>query len=123
MNYITYEKYKELGGNLIPQDEFNRIARVISRKVDGLTFNRIVGCGFENLTKFQQETIQEAMIELCDFEYDNEDMLNSAISNYSINGVSVGFGNNQAGMSIGGMTVSRNGYQMLSQTGLTCRLM
>ena len=122
MNYITYEKYTELGGNLIPQDEFDKIARVMSRKVDGLTYNRIVKSGFANLTNFQQETIQEAMVDLCDFEYDNSDILNGAISSYSLNGVSVGFGNSQGSISINGTTVSRSGYQILNQTGLTCRL-
>ena len=121
MNYITYEKYTELGGNLIPQAEFNRIARIVSRKVDGLTFNKIVG-GLTNLTPFQQERLQDAMIEFCDFEYDNEDILNSAISNYTLNGVSVGFGSNQGGIMTQGLVVSRNGYQILTQTGLTCRL-
>lgn len=122
MTYITYEKYTELGGNLIPQTDFNKVARTMSRKVDGLTFNRIVACGFPNLTPFQQERVQEAMVELCDFEYDNADILNGAISSYSLNGVSVGFGNSQGGVSVNGLTISRNGYQILSQTGLTCRL-
>lgn len=122
MNYITFEKYTELGGNLIPQDEFNRIARIVSRKVDGLTFNRIVACGFANLTPFQQYRIEEAMLDLCDFEYDNEDILTSPISDYSLNGVSVGFGGSQGGILVGGLMVSRNGYQILNQTGLTCRL-
>lgn len=122
MTYITYEQYTELGGDLIPQSDFDKVARVVSKKVDGLTFNRIVKCGFENLTTFQKETIQEAMMDLCDFEYDNSDILNSAISNYSLNGVSVGFGGSQGGIRVSGMTVSRNGYQLLQQTGLTCRL-
>ena len=122
MIYITFAEYTELGGDLIPQDEFTKIARTMSRKVDGLTFNRILNGGFDSLTPFQQKCIKESMIDFCDFEYDNHDVLNSTISNYSINGVSVSYGSNHGGITIGGMMVSRSGYQILSQTGLTCRL-
>ena len=122
MNYISYEEYTEMGGDLIPQADFNKIAKNMSRKVDGLTFNRIAAIGFDKLSPFQQETVKEAMMALCDFEYDNSDILNSSISSYTLNGVSMSFGNSQGGVTVDGLMISKNGYQLLTQTGLTCRL-
>ena len=38
--------------------------------IDTLTYNRIVGRDFENLTKFQQDIIKEVVCKLADFEYE-----------------------------------------------------
>lgn len=122
MSYLNFEEYSQLGGTTIPRDEFDKVARAITRKIDTLTYNRIRKIKFENLTDFQKEIIKEAMVNLCDFEYDNDDILNGAISSYSINGVSVGLGNSQGGITVNGTMVSRNGYELLKQTGLTCAL-
>ncbi|MFR2692664.1 MAG: hypothetical protein ACLTBV_18680 [Enterocloster bolteae] len=61
-----------------------------SRHVDSLTYNRIVGRGFSNLTAFQQETIQEVVCQQADFEYENTRTRSArSCHGYSINGVSV----------------------------------
>ena len=122
MNYLTFEEYSQLGGNTIPQDEFDKVARTMSRKIDTLTYNRIRVVTFDKLTDFQKEVIKDAMVDMCDFEYDNDDILNGAISSYSINGVSVGLGNSQGSITVNGTMVSRRGYELLKQTGLTCAL-
>ena len=63
--YVTYEYYCDAyKGTVIPMDELDRALKQASRHVDSLTYNRIVGRGFSNLTAFQQETIQEVVCQV-----------------------------------------------------------
>lgn len=119
-NYADENYYlNEYKGTIIPNDELEKRLEDASLHIDSLTYNRIVGRGFEKLTKFQQDIIQKVTCKLADFEYENEDMIKSILSNYSINGVSVSF-NNNAYMK-NGIMISKNDYALLKQTGLTCR--
>lgn len=120
MVYATSSDYKSLGYDTIPSDEIDKRLKQASRNVDLLTFNRIVGKGFENLTDYQQSIIQECTCELADFYYDNEGMIQNVLKNYSINGVSMNFGDTwnvhiQNGVAIGNAT-----YSKLMSTGLCC---
>ncbi|MFQ7877071.1 hypothetical protein [Enterocloster sp.] len=86
--YVTYEYYCDAyKGNVIPMDELDKALKQASRHIDSLTYNRIVGRGFSNLTAFQQETIQEVVCQQADFEYENTDEINTILQSYSINGV------------------------------------
>ena len=79
--YATPEEYsKEY--NTIPSEELDKRLKQASRHIDSLTFNRIVGIGYENLTGFQQAMITECVCELADFEYDNDDAIQSALQSY-----------------------------------------
>ena len=70
--YVTYEYYCDVyKGTVIPMSELDKALRQASRHIDSLTYNRIVGRGFSNLTAFQQETIQEVVCQQADFEYEN----------------------------------------------------
>ena len=52
--YVTSEYYqKEYGGSIVPEGDLIKALRQASRHVDSLTYNRIVGRGFSNLTTFQ----------------------------------------------------------------------
>ena len=62
-----------------------------SRQIDTLTFCRIRGIGFDNLTEFQQEQIQYVTCLLADFLYENQDELETMLASYGINGVSMAF--------------------------------
>lgn len=108
-------------GKVIPQDQITEILKKASRHIDTLTYNRIVGRGFENLTKFQQGIIQEVVCRLADFEFENEDILKTVISTYSINGVSLNFGENWNIELQNGVAIPKDCYCLLAQTGLTCR--
>ena len=88
-----------------------------SRQIDSLTFNRIVGKGFDNLTDFQQEIITESCCKLADFLHDNADLLDSALNSYSVNGVSMSFGGISVAV-INDVPVSREIYSLLCQSGL-----
>lgn len=126
MAYEPYadEKYYrvEYGGSTIPEEELARRLKMASRHIDSLTYNRIVGRGITSLTEFQQDAVREACCQQADFEYENADMIETVISSYSLNGVSVQFGSTWNVMVNNGVAMKRDTYQLLQQTGLCCRL-
>ena len=68
--YVTVEYYRNTyDGVLIPEDDLEKALKQASRHVDSLTYNRIVGRGFSNLTAYQQEIIREVVCMQADFEY------------------------------------------------------
>ena len=83
--------------------------------IDTLTFNRIVD--YNSLTEFQQKTITRIHKRLTDFERENEDILNSQLQSYSLNGVSMSFGG-QSVKWICGIAIPKELYSMLISTGL-----
>ena len=100
--YLSVEEYKEKGGLI---DNAEKYLLSASRHIDILTFNRIIGRGFD----------------MANFEYENEDLLNSVFQSYSINGVSMQFGNNMNVSVKGGVAVKNDTYNLLMQTGLCYR--
>ena len=107
---------------MIPPDDLERTLRQASRHIDSLTYNRIVGQGFSNLTEFQQEVIREVVCQQADFETENADEINTILQGYSINGVSAQFGQSWNVFTDKGVAMRRDVYTLLSQTGLCCRL-
>ena len=121
--YVTPEYYKtEYGGNTVPDEKLEAILRQASRHIDSLTYNRIVGQGFSNLTSFQQDVIREVVCLQADFEHENKDEINTILSSYSINGVSAQFGGSWNVFTDKGVAMKRDVYALLCQTGLCCRL-
>ena len=121
--YVTYEYYCDAyKGDVIPMDELDKALKQASRHVDSLTYNRIVGRGFSNLTAFQQDVIQEVVCQQADFEWENTDEMNTILQGYSINGVSAQFGSSWNVFTDKGVAMKRDVYALLSQTGLCCRL-
>ena len=121
--YVTSEYYqKEYGGSIVPEGDLIKALRQASRHVDSLTYNRIVGRGFSNLTTFQQDLIREVVCQQADFETENADEINTVLQSYSINGVSMQFGNSWNVFTDKGVAMKRDVYTMLCQTGLCCRL-
>lgn len=122
MVYADKEYYHtEYAGIVIPEGELEKALKQASYHIDSLTYNRIAGRGFSNLTDFQQEMIKECCCEMADFEYDNSDMINSVFQQYSINGVSMTFGSSWNILLQNGIAVRRDSYEKLCQTGLCCR--
>lgn len=121
--YATPEYYTDTyGGTLILENDIARALQIASRHIDSLTYNRIVGRGFSNLTRFQQDIIQDVVCQQADFETENADEINSILSSYSINGVSAQFGSSWNVFTDKGVTMKRDLYALLCQTGLCCRL-
>lgn len=119
--YATQEEYRALFGE---DSEVTDIAlKTASRHIDTLTFNRIVSAGYDNLTSFQQEIIKEVTCRQAKFETENEDLISSVLSSYSINGVSMSFGEGWNVTVENGVAMQRETYAMLRQTGLCCRIL
>ena len=116
LEYYTIE-YK----GTLPEDEAEKALKQASKHIDILTYRRITGVGFDNLTPFQQETVKEVCCMMADFESTNASMINSLINSYSINGASMSFSGESANCQlVNGIIVQRNVYEMLNITGLTC---
>lgn len=117
--YATAADYAQYGSGNIPAENLEKLLHKASRNIDSLTFNRIVGKDFDNLTEFQREIVKESCCLLADFLHDNADLLDSALNSYSVNGVSMHFGGVSVAV-INGIPVSKEIYSLLSQTGLCC---
>ena len=120
--YATAADYAQYGNGDIPFEDLEKLEKILhkaSRNIDSLTFNRIVGMGFDHLTEFQREIVKESCCLLADFLHDNADLLDSALNAYTINGVSMHFGGVSVAV-IGGIPIRKDIYSLLSQTGLCC---
>ncbi|MBQ7755968.1 MAG: hypothetical protein IJ031_09150 [Oscillospiraceae bacterium] len=114
--YLKPDEYK----GTIPSDCLEQRLSDACRAIDGLTYNRIVKQGFDNLTEFQQGLIKEAVAKQADFIYQNAEFLESPLSSYSISGVSMSFDKANV-LEIGSVTTTKEVYGLLVQTGLCYR--
>ena len=117
--YLSEEEYLNNGGLI--EEDIEKYLISASRHIDSLTFNRIVAKGFENLTEFQQEIIKTVCFDMANFECENEDLINSVLQSYSINGVSMQFGSSWNIAVVNGVAIRRDTYNLLMQTGLCYR--
>ena len=121
--YVPSDYYtNEYGGTIVPEEQLAKALRQASRHIDTLTYNRIVGQGFSNLTAFQQDMIREVVCQQADFEVENADMINTVLQSYSINGVAMQFGGSWNVLVGKGVAMRADVYAQLCQTGLCCRL-
>lgn len=111
----------EYGGTSIASDDVRKALELASMHIDSLTYNRIVGRGFFNLTPFQQNTIKRVCCMQAEFETENEEMINSVLKNYAINGTSMSFGESWNVQVENGIAMRRDVYALLCQTGLCTR--
>lgn len=122
MVYADKQYYKkEYGGTTLPKDYQQKALMQASMHIDSLTYNRIVGQGFSNLTSFQQDTIKKVCCMQAEFEAENEDMINSVLQSYTINGVSMAFGESWNIKVENGVAIRKDVYDLLCQTGLCSR--
>ena len=120
--YADYEYYTTEYKGTLPEDEAVKALKQASQHIDILTYRRIAGMGFENLTPFQQDTVKEVCCMMADFESANASMINSLINSYSINGASITFSGESANCQlVNGVIIQRSVYELLNMTGLTCR--
>ena len=118
--YVTKAEYTALfpDGPEVTDTEL----RTASRHVDSLTFNRIPGAGgLSALTAFRQEVIKEVVCRQAAFEAENADLIRSVLSSYSINGVSMQFGQSWNVFVSEGVAMLHDVYALLEQSGLCCR--
>ena len=106
----------------VPEADIDSATYEASRHIDSVTFNRIIGKGYDNLTDFQKEMLSMVCAKQAEFEHENADMLQNVLSSYSINGVSVNLEINSWKLVIqNGVVMQSSTYDMLKQTGLCCR--
>ena len=98
--------------------DIDELARKASRDIDTLTHCRINGIGWDNLTEYQQDTITEVCCDMINFADENRDILDSVLSSYSINGVSMQFKFNPTVFVQDGIIMRLSTYSRLVSTGL-----
>ena len=119
--YATKEYYIECGYDVVPTEDMDRMLTEASRNIDTLTFNRIVSIGFDKLTEFQQQIIKDVVCKQASFLYENANVLSSILDKYTINSVSMEFGNGVNVEVADGVPILRSVYSLLEQTGLCWR--
>lgn len=119
--YVTKTDFSKMFPNSqIPSDEVELYLKTASVDIDSLTFNRIVACGFDSLTPFQKEKVQNAVCRQAELRYQNQELFDSIIQSYSLNGASVTFDKSRL-VTICGATTSSDIYSELKQSGLCVR--
>lgn len=122
--YVTTEYYQTAyKGKDIPEEELEKHLYEASRHIDSLTYNRIVGRGISSLTEFQRDIIMEVVCRQAEFEYQNSEIFDMILQGYSINGVSMQFGESWNVRVEKGIPVRRDVYEQLCQTGLCTRIL
>ena len=118
MIYATSQDY--LNYYTAVPDDFSRLVQKASRDIDTLTYCRINGIGWENLTDFQREAVTEACCDIVQFMDENRELLCTPLSSYSINGVSMQFSFNPTVFVQSGIVMRQSTYGRLVSTGFCC---
>lgn len=122
--YADLEYYKNTYKGTLEDSEVEKALMQASRHIDTLTYNRIIGVGFDGLTDFQQNIIKECECLMADWEQENADYITSLLSSYSLNGASMTFSGISASATvINGVAVSRDIYSHLQKCGLCTRVL
>lgn len=120
--YADHVYYTEVyKGSTVPSEDLEKMLKQASRHIDSLTYNRIVCRGISGLTPFQQEIVQETCCQQAEFEWQNREIFDMILQGYSINGVSMQFGESWNVTVQKGIPMRRDVYEQLCQTGLCCR--
>ena len=121
--YADKEYYENVyGGALIGEEQIEKQLTTAGRQIDTLTYCRIRSTRFENLTEFQKDQIRYVNCLLADFIYENKDELESMLSSYGINGVSMTFSNGINVTKVQNIIIRTDIYAELVKTGLCCRM-
>ena len=127
MTLYGNEKYysNEFNGNILPKDEIEKYLKLAQEKIDSITFNRIVAIGFNNLTKFQQEKIRDAVCYQAEYIYTNgyNNENNRDVSSYTVLDISVSADNSNSNKTIAQKeNMSETAYDYVHKTGLDSKL-
>lgn len=122
MAYADWAYYSGTYGGAASQEEIVPRLEQASDAIDAVTFSRINVIGWERLTAVQQGLVQRACCLQADFLNDNADAVESAMTEYSINGVSMKFGNAALYTVINGTAMGNAAMDLLRRTGLATLL-
>lgn len=115
MTYVDETYYSAFSG-LITEGLTNKLEKATDQ-INSLTYNRIVGMGFDILTPFQQDKIKKAICIHADFIEKYGEYIDMPLSGFSAGSTSLSFSANK----INGITTTQEVLNYLNQTGLTCR--
>ncbi|MDB2161512.1 hypothetical protein PMX22_17105 [Clostridium butyricum] len=112
----------------VDEDYYNSCSDIIKEKlsvklekatdqINSLTYNRIIGKGFDNLTPFQQDKIKKAICVHADFIEQYGPYIDMPLSGFSAGSVNVSFN----AQKINGVTTTQEVLNYLNSTGLSCR--
>lgn len=88
--WVTIADYYNAGFSLIEDGEqLNKYLKRAQRTINLITYNRIDSIGFENISSYEYEIIEECLFEQAEFLYENEEIISSILSKFSINSVSM----------------------------------
>lgn len=90
-------------------------AKTAAEHIDVLTYNRI---DYEKLTEPQRRVLDRVHSRLTAFISENKEYLETYLSAYSVNGVSMQFGDSWNLKTIRGVAIPSDIYQLLVSTGL-----
>ena len=106
MRYVTIDDYMRI----CPEgDATQQNLESAEYDIDSLTFNRIIGQGFDRLAERQADFLREY-----------GELLSNPLSSYAINGVSMSWDKSML-VQQDGVSTLRSIYALLQQSGLTYR--
>lgn len=120
--YADKEYYsKTFIGTTIPSDEVDRYLTIASEKIDDITFNRIVGIGFDKLATFQKECIQKAVCYQAEyyFKYGTADSIKN-VSSYKVLDISIDISRDEE-TEAEKVSMDEIAYMHIKESGLTSR--
>lgn len=118
--YLTIEEYKELSGMITDEKILNKFLKQSELHIDILTYNRIKSVGFDKCSEFEKDIIKVVQSELIDFYFSNQDIFNSYLNSYSINGVNINLSNTNSNVfSVNGIPILKSTYNKLNLTRFT----
>ena len=118
MSYVDSAYYEFVfEGKVLQGDFLDKKLERASEQINTLTYNRIIGIGFKNLTDFQKDKIKKAVCIHAEFIEQYGEYIDAPISGFSAGSTSVSFNTNK----INGITTTQEVLNYLKQTGLTCR--
>lgn len=112
----------------VDEDYYNSCSDIITEKlsvklekatdqINSLTYNRIIGIGFDNLTPFQQDKIKKAICVHADFIEQYGSYIDMPLSGFTAGSTSISFN----AQKINGVTTTQEVLNYLNSTGLSCR--
>ncbi len=118
MENIDLEKISVAVGDDVFLKYKDEIIYRATSMIDMLTRHKINVIGWDNLTPYQQKTIERCRLEIIAFLFDNIEILNMPLASYSINGVSMQFKLNSTVYCNGDIIMPRATYAAILSTGL-----
>jgi len=110
-------------GSKLTPDNVDKYLQEASEKIDSITFNRIVGIGFDNLTKFQKDKIQMAVCYQAEYIFENgfNNENKPDVASYSVLDISVSVDSNKTKTMADKECMSEQAYDLIKKTGLASR--